>query len=287
METLKTKEFKIIYVSIYRPDKSCFKTSKREKAKCKIIECCNSENCGLYKRSQCSWINAFSWQACPYGKFHEEESPSRNTKGYSKWVSERETIYKDVRFDFKSYSDILTIVGEYIFLPYSHMTNNENIPFLGRGGVFMKENCFLPMNSFTVNNIINICEFKPYAMMGGEIKSYQEKQIPKFLTHLSEIMPDIFAELCKNYDRANEIVKNYSYVGRKALLNTLNSKIGKFIDIHGGEWVWDGKYLVSYNSKAIFMITGEFSELRLKPNENCIVTISDNLQVNENTKFLS
>jgi ribosomal protein S17E len=167
------------------------------------------------------------------------------------------------------------------------MTMNEFVPFPSKETVFTKGNCFLPKQNFTIDNIINICEFRPYAMMGGEITSYQKEEVPKFIKHLSEIMSNIYNELCSKYDRAKIVVDTYSHIGRKAILNTINPNVGKLIDIHKGEWIWDGEYLTSFNSKASFLLVNKFSEMRIKPEEGCEIIITDNNQVNENTKFLS
>ena len=132
-----------------------------------------------------------------------------------------------------------------------------------------------------------MCNYRPKAMMGGEITDYQKKEVPKFIKHLSEKMPDTYKELCLKYERAAQIEKDYSYIGRKALLSTIAPNVGELVDIHKGSWAWDGKYLTSYNSHASFMLTSKFSEIRVIPSENVEIKITDDKQVNKNTVFLT
>lgn len=281
------KEYKIVHANLYRPDKSIFKSSGKDKAECSILKCNNSENCGLYARGECAFLAFLSWSKCPYGLFRKETGYTKRANAYYSWVTKREEEYKDVRGKLKGHTDMLAVIGDYVFLPYPHMDMNESIPFLAQGGAFRHGNNFFPKEHFTVENIIKICNFHPQAMFGGEITSYQKEVVPKFIKHLSEIIPELFADLCKEYEPAQEIADRYSYVGRKALLSTLMPDVGEFVDIHGGHWKWDGEYLTSYNSHASFLLIERINieEMRIKPKPNCKVEITDNNQVTEFTKF--
>ena len=284
---MESKEYKVIYAYVFDAARSLFKSSRNDKAKCTVIRCCNFDNCGLYKRGECAWIGGIGYHRCPYGKYNQETGFTKRAKSYSKWIREKKEKYKDVPKGLGSHSKVMAVVGDYLFLPYSFMTLNKSIPFLAHSSLFSGGNCFLPKTSFTIKNIINMCEYSPQALMGGEITSYQQEQIPKFIKHLSEQMPDLFEELCKEYPRAQEEVEKYSYIGRKALLKTLVPNVGEFVDIHKGNWRWDGKYLISKNSKASFMLVNKFSEIRLVPDEESVVEITDDSQVGEDTVFMS
>lgn len=278
----------IVNASIYRPDRSPFKGSGRDKAECTVLDCSNSENCGLYARGECSLLAPLlSIQRCPYGKLKTETGFTKRARAYYTWVTEREEKYKGKINKLKWNKSIMTEIGDYVFLPYSHITMNEAIPFKAHGGFMSNGNCFLLKEHFTIENIISICEFKPRALIGGEIKTYQKEEVPKFILHLSEQMPDVFKKLCKKYPRAKQTIKEHTNVGRKALLKTLTPNVGKFVDCHKANWTWDGEYITSNNSHASFMLTSNFSEVRVKPEGDCEVKITDDAQVNENTKFLS
>ena len=281
------ENYEIIYAYVRDPNSSVFKSSAKDKESCDTIECNNFKNCGLYLRGECSFLSAFGWQKCPYGKFHKEEGYTKKAAAYSKWINDRKEKYKDITYKLSSHKNVMAIVGDYVFLPYSHITMNEYVPFLAKGGFLAKENCFLKKEHFTIDNIIGICEFRPYAMMGGEITSYQNEVVPKFIKHLSEVMPNVYDELCKVYEKAKEINLEFTNIGRKASLYTITPNVGKLVDCHKAEWKWDGEYLTSYNSKASFMLVNNFLEIRVKPAGNCEILITDEGQVNDHTKFLS
>lgn len=277
---------KVVHAHVFEPHSSVFKRPKSEKAECGKVTCSNSENCGLFARGECAWLMSIGWQACPYGKYSKEEGFSQRSNKYHSWIKEKKEFYSESLNKLKWHSSVMSIVGDYIFLPYSHITMNENIPFLAHGGFLRKENCFLLKSNFTIESIISICQFRPMAMMGGEIVSYQNEVVPLFIKHLSEQMPELYLQLCDKYARAKAVVDTYNYVGRKALLKSITPNIGEFTDIHKGTWKWDGEYLTSLNSRASFMLVDKFSELRLKPSDSCVVKIGCNEQVNANTKFV-
>lgn len=275
----------LVHAHIFKPHKAIFKDVKRDKAECHVIDCEKPGVCGLFARGECSLVHAIGWHECPYGTYHKNTGYTTRAKNYYNWLNKKEKEYKDIGY-LEGHTDMMTEIGDYIFLPYTHITMNEYIPFLAHGGFMRTGNCFLPKEAFTVDNIINICNFRPRALMGGEITNYQKKEVPKFLIHLSECMPQLFKELCTKYERAKEVFQNRSYIGRKALLSTVVPNIGTF----GGEetWMWDGEYLTSTNGKKNtlwFKIKG--TEVRIKPVSNAVVEITDNKQVNSKTKLLS
>jgi hypothetical protein len=280
------QEYKPIHFHIFNPVDSFFKSTRSEKAKAFLITCCNSDNCDLYKRGECTYRSILGWHKCPYGKYSEYEGYSRKAKHFISWIKEQKELYANVG-TLSSTSDVMAFVGDYVFLPYSHMTMCESVPFLAHGGFLLKDNCFLSKEYFTIENIIKLIEFRPHALMGGEIESYQKEQIPKFLKHLSEKANELFLEVIKKSEYAKAQFKLYSNIGRKAILNTLTPNIGKFVDIHGAEWIWDGEWIKSINSKASFMIISKFEEIWVKPGEKTEIVITDENQVNDKTVFVN
>jgi hypothetical protein len=277
-------ERKMIHASLWSPigQKGGF---KNDKATFEYVMCNNSENCGLFKRGECSFCNFIGWHYCKYGKFTKEEGYTNKARACSKWVDERKKRSEGVN-RLKGASDVMAIVGDYIFLPYAHMTLSD-APFLQKNLYLNKDNCFMLLSDFTVETIEYLINFRPQAMMGGAITSYQKEQVPKFVKHLQEIIPDLYKQLIEKYPSNSVYVDNYNYVGRYAKLETLTPNIGVFTDIHKADWIWDGEYLQSFNGKASFMLVDKYSEIRIKPIPGQKVKITDNLQVNSKTEFLS
>lgn len=295
---------KPVHFNIFIPHKSMFKSSRNDRSQVQLVLCSRFEDCDLIKRGECSFNSSFGWHACPYGMHRKYEGFTPKARAYSKWNEEQKKKYEGVPY-LNGHTDVLAFIGDYVFLPYAHMDMadvgwiQKSTGFFGRGCAFLKKELFTPQT------ILQLIDFRPQAMMGGEIKDYQEKSVPKFVKHLQEKCPDLLEETEKleikrllDLGKTNEenhffkskikqILAQYSYVGRKAILQTLTPNIGKFVDIHKGEWVWDGEYLTSLNSHASFMLVDRFDEIKVKPRERAKVEITDNAQVNEKTEFLS
>lgn len=277
-------EYKIIHVHVYDP-KSNVLGYKSDKSFCRVIECKNSKNCGLYKREQCVCLHIIN-SSCVYGKMYKEVGYTQRAMSYYTWLNKQKDKYKDVLNNLTSFTRKMIYIGDYVFLPYNHITLNDNVVFVKKASLFTNGMPFLLKTDFTIENILSICTFIPHALMGGTINSYQDEVVPLFIKHLSEVFPEKYKELCKVYSRAKSVVDSYNYVGRKVLLKTISKTDIPFVDIHNAKWIWDGKYLTSKDSKASFMLVKKFTEIRITPPEDAVVIISDNDQVDKNTVFI-
>lgn len=269
------EEYKIIHYNLFNPCQSLFKSSANEKAQIQLISCCNSDNCGLYKKGECSYRKTLPAWRCPYGAHTVKEGFSQRARRFSDWIRTQNQKYKGIKF--LKYPSTLAVVGDYIYLPYNFIDMYKNIKWLG---------LFVEKENFTVENIIGLVNFRPQAVFGGTIRDYQAKVIPKFLKHLSEVMPDLFSQVMEKSEYAKEIFKEFSNIGRKAILETITPNIGKLNDIHGGSWTWNGEKLTSENSKTAFTLVKKIKKVIIIPQEGEIIKITDEKQVNKNTKFI-
>src|ERR1044072_3909639 len=103
-------EYKVVSARVSDPANSLFKQTKMDKASCEIINCSNSENCGLYKRNECAWIRPLGWQRCPYGKVSEEEGFTKAAGKYRTWIKEHKERYAEVLNKLSSYTDRMALV---------------------------------------------------------------------------------------------------------------------------------------------------------------------------------
>ena len=271
------EEYKLVHFNLFEPHSPMFKQSKNKKAEVQTISCNNSDNCGLLKRGECSFRMSFRSNRCMYGRYSRYVGFSQRASKYYSWNSEQKKKHEGIGF-LKVPSDMMAIVGDYIFLPYAHMDMLEQISWEGP---------FIKKEDFTVENIIKLLHFRPQALFGGEIKSYQKETPPSFLKHLSEQMPYLFRQVIESDEQSKKRFSEYTNIGRKAALETTTPNIGEFGDIHGGLWKWDGKALHSTNSHASFMLVKKFKELTLIPEEKQEVVITDERQVNKDTVFVS
>lgn len=279
------ENYRIIHAHIFKPHNAMFKEGRKERAEAQIVSCCNEGNCDLLNRGECSIVAVLGSHRCPYGKYNKYSGFTRKASKYSQWIREQEEKYEGIGC-LKSHSHVMGFVGDYVFLPYRWMTMCEEVPFLKKEGFMTSGNCFLKNEDFTIENIIKLVHFRPHAMMGGEIKDYQKEDIPKFLKHLSEKSPDMFKKLIDADEYSRQRLGDFSNIGRKAILETLNPNVGEFKDIHGGLWKWDGESLISDNSHASFMLVNKFSKLSIIPEPKQEVKITDEGQVNSDTIFV-
>jgi hypothetical protein len=277
----------IIHASIYDPANAIFSSRRSDRARCTVVRCGDKDKCGLYARGECAYISLIGWHRCPYGEVFTETGFTRRARKYRVWLNERRERYKDVG-RLTSHTTRLAIVGEYVFLPYAHMTMNESIPFLAPGGFLRKDNCFLPLENFTVETIRSIVGFHPHAVMGGEIRAYQEKSVPQFLAHLKEEMPDLYAEALKEIPGIKQRSVLNS-VGRKAYLDSLKAGVvirsGKK---HITTWKWTGTVLESQDASVLGIPPGlKTKETRavITPQEGQTVEITSEDQVDEDTQY--
>ena len=173
-------EPKVIHANIYNPSHSIFKTSRNEKAQCQTITCINSD-CPLLAKGQCYARGIFT-PRCPYGRANVEHGPTRRAQKFYRWVSDKSKEHKGV-----PYLDIpeekMEFIGEYVLLPYSHMNMCKEVPFLRHSSLFISGSPFLPIEEWNLQTVVQLLDFRPHALMGGEITSYQKEIIPKFLLY--------------------------------------------------------------------------------------------------------
>lgn len=269
---------------VYNPANSIFKSKKSEKAVGHIVSCECPENCVLYAKGNCV---AFE-NCCPYGRRFRVTGFSRMSVKFNSWIENFKKTHEEACSTELSQPKKLEYFMDMVYVPIPYLCLNEDIEFIDGKGAFSIAKPILNRDNFNAKLISEqIVNFKPQAIFGGTITCYQEKEVPKFLTWLKQLDPDLYEEV-KVLNPEHPAFTNITNVGRRAILQTLNPNIGTFVDIHGGVWTWDGEYLYSKNSHFAFALIEyrETEECRLKPNKNVIVKVSDDTQVNSNTEFI-
>lgn len=283
----------VIHATVYDPHgKSLFKSKATDRAECKIVNCSNSENCSLFKMGKCILADSL-FGRCVYGKRQAFQGPTKRANACSSWVSEKMEQYKDVLWKMTTAPSKLAIIGEYVYLPYAHMDMNEAVPFMQHDKFFQSGVPFVALNSFTIEVIRNIIKFMPRAMNYQEITSYRKEQVPKFVLHLKEVMPELYCAALKELPELGEIVASSTMVGRKALIHSLKAGtvVTKYHDsdkLPTQHWEWDGEWLTSTDAGPTFCIVA-FSEsiTKIKPKAGESVVITSDTQVDENTQYVN
>jgi hypothetical protein len=273
----KTEGYKLINVHIFHP------AFKSVKARCEFTYCNNSEKCAMYKNGKCVHsFTALSNNRCPYGRYTEEEGFTKRANGFYEWMSKREEKYSELINAVTIDLNKLAVIDEYVYLPLPWLKNYVNkVEGLVNGS-------FIKLEDFTVEKINEIFEYRPQALFGGEIKAFQREHIPRFMQHLKEELPKLYEKFLKKYpEKAERILEKIeNFVGRKAYVKTL--AIGAVINESNGKFIFDGEYLVSDNWKSAFLpFRAKTSVLSILVTDEMLIDITDNAQVDENTKFFN
>jgi hypothetical protein len=258
---------------------------KDVKERCELTFCDNAENCPLLKKGKCVQnIGIFGGVNCPHGKNQIEYGFTKRAQHFRGWMHDKEKQYADVleKVDCKYAYEKLVDLGDYVYLPYPHITNYVNsLPFVVNSHFVKKED-------FTPAIMMSIIGFRPEALFGGTITSFQEKEAPRFVEHLMTEMPEKYAELIEQYPdiKTRFSKEKMNYVKRKAILSTV--KIGaEFKDYLGNICVWDGEYFTCENWNSSFLpFHCKTASIKAKPKENDTIEITDNNQVDDKTRFV-
>lgn len=184
-----------------------------------VISCDRHEQCSYYQNGQCLKVRAFLSPPCKYGTVS-------NVKGYTsraaKYSEFRRKWHEHEQYGKLQYPPTkLGVIGNEVIFPYPfiRITKAEDGSIKITDPGFGSNLGYIEKDNFTIDLIKRICNFRPQAIMGGVIKDYQNKTVPLFLAHLKEVMPGKYEELRQEN---GELTKEVSYIGRKALLKTVN-----------------------------------------------------------------
>ena len=192
-------------------------------------------------------------------------------------VSEYKEKYGDVEYALKPLNFVCEI-GDYVYLGLPHL-NGYNNPI--RNSDFFVDDDMIKKEDFTPEFIVGLIKYRPYALMGGEISSYQKEYVPKFCDQLKRFMPDMYTRVCEIYPEIRSLVENIDYTGKRAKLMTL---LPGEVKLSTDVLEWDGELLHGKGKQISFWGLDD-EEVTIIPNENTIVTICDNSTVTNETEF--
>lgn len=285
------KEYKVVSANIYDPKKSLFK-EKNDKASVTIIKCCQ-DDCPLRDvREECIDAGGALLRRgkCPYGQIERRDGYTIRAQKYSKFIKDNQEKYKDIPRLSYIRNDKIAFIGDYVFLPYPHIALNQTVPFIKHDLYFSPGNPFIKIEDWNISTVLNIVDFKPRAMTGGIIESYQKEVVPKFIEHLREESPDMFQKLIKQRPKYD---KDPDYRGRKAYLKTLTPPVEWDVKDRKGNvemhWLWDGEKAYTedewaYN-KLLAKLPADSVKIEVIPSDDAVIVVSDISYVNENTEF--
>lgn len=271
----------LIKAWIFDPNYALFKSGRNEKAQMTAIYCDNYENCDAFKAGCCVSIDPFN--RCSHGRINRQTGYTRKARAFKQWIDEKkEFIKSQIAPNLKSPRDRIYRIGDRYYFPYSFMdgaefdTSSKDKPFSRE---LVISNKWVDAKDVTADLLNKICLAIPRTVFeSAEIKDYQQKIVPKFVNDLHEHYPDLFELLTpENKARINDI----NHIGRKAILQTLNSSKVKTIS---GLWDWD--YDTQTLSKPSSALDGFTGTLTATMTEDFEIAVTDNSQVRDDTKFM-
>jgi hypothetical protein len=249
----------------------------KKRAKVDILYC-KLEECPLLAQKKCL-ANCF-FGRCVYGYIREDIGPTKRANKYYSYCKEWENKSKELPNPQPSYGKIFEEIGDYIYLPYAHMTMCKDAPFIAHSAIFISGVPFILKNLFDAKMVVTLANFRPFASVGDEIKIYQETIVPVFLFHLKYKKPKLFKEACK-IDPSLEKRVNLS------IKVPLQTNIGVIPPYESEGWKlsekdftvssWDGKTLSLITPKTSFLfLYGQNYQIQYEPDlERTQVIITD------------
>jgi hypothetical protein len=258
---------------------------KETKQRAEEIYCDHCENCRLYNKGLCLRVtDGFSKNYCPYG---EKKIIDGYTSRAAKYLGferqyKNDEVYSKLNYPHKT---LVEMIDEYFMFKFPYCYIDENC--CCKNNLFGSNLCFIKKENFTNELIYRICTYKPYSMMGDEIKKHREENVPNFLAELKRKYPAIYNRFVKEYPKFD---KEINYVGKEALLSTINKNV--YVEYNGDyfseKWFWNGetlKYVSGRQPDFFIAKTKEINCIEFTPKENTYIEITDNNQVNDSTIF--
>ncbi|MGV3076399.1 hypothetical protein ACEE21_15070 [Clostridium baratii] len=272
-----------INVSLYG-GKRLFGKGRETPLKAKEIYCDKYNECSLYKSGCCLNVGTAGQRVCNKGDLNIITGYTSRSIKYSKFKSKYTSDEKYGKLKSPSNCLIALIGNEiYLNLSYSQVDLDEDGEYFVNKTVLSNGSCWVEKDRFTVDLLNSLCNYKPYAMMGGEITSYRKEIIPSMLLQLQRILPELYKKFISVYP---EFYVAPNYVGKYAYILTMK-KGSELIDTRGNRFIFDGEYLVCEDWSSAFLPFGaKGSYVRIKVTEDMEYKISDNSMVEETTVFV-
>lgn len=266
-----------INLTYYNPCNSLFKASRSDRERVTLYTCCNKDNCDAYKRNKCVMLNGLYGKHCPYGQKRTETGFTKAAMNCGKLIANYKKKYGEVEYSKKDLQFICNI-GDYVFLNLNHLTNYVNSI---RDKDFFVGEYMVKKSDFTPEFVVELIKYRPLALFGGVIPSYEKEDVPRFCTQLKRYMPEMYEQVKAIYPEIDKYIENIDYIGKFAKVKTLlpgNVKVSIY------QCKWDGK-VIRGTCKGLGIHDLKDAEVIIIPNDDTYVKIVNNATVTDETEF--
>lgn len=177
--------------------------------------------CPVLARGECIHANMFD--SCVYGRRCTETGPTTKAAKYASFIKNAEAE-RAQHPSPKSAPQRMAYIGDYVWLPYTHMTMVAEVPFLRHSQPFVGGGLpFIKREHFTPQTIKTLCDARPRAIFDNMIiPSYPKESIPTFLRDLRGTDRQLFDETMALYpELAEHVAPPQSLLGKCARLGDL------------------------------------------------------------------
>ena len=290
-------EMKKINVCLYG-GKSIFKGAKETALEADEIYCDKVDICTFYKNGNCLRCRAAFSRGCKFGK-------TVNRIGYTSRAAKYYTFKKqydsDPLYNKLSHPNALVgRIGDVLYLnpKYVDVSKNDGTSrsdwrgYLVDGYVvedphFSGVETFIPIAEITTELLHAILRWRPHSFFAGEIVAYQKEVVPDLIHGLRKYTPELYGRLIEEHPEY-DIAPNY--VGKKAIIASLKPG-SSFKDHNGNTWIYDGEYVESASEIGLSFGSPWWADgggrgiAKIRVNDKMKFTVTDNSQVDENTRF--
>lgn len=255
------------------------------------IYCDKYKNCSFYKEGKCLRVRAFLAPGCKFGR---NDIVRGYTERAKKYYTFQNKIKNDEVYNKLSYPlNRVALIDGYLFMKLGYVSIRKITDKTEKWKAVFKDyaidsmliandSTFVPIEDVKPEFLYKIFTYKPRAIMGGIIDAYQDSVVPDVVQELKRVVPKIYDEFVAKYP---EYIKEPNYIGKLAYLSTLADG-SKVEDCHGNQFYKkDGKFYCDNMTRGFVPFNG-VAKVEVIPNEKKSFKITDNSQVDENTKFI-
>jgi len=241
--------------------------------------CEKTDECPLFKDGKCACFRYIigSNLKCPNAVYHVEIGPTKRAKSHYDWIAERKTRLQP---NAKEFNQKIAETADHIFVPMAHLDTMSGQQVEG-----VVNEHFFCKDDFNAETVERIVRHRPHTLFDNTvIRSYVDKEIPKFLLQLKDIFPDIYEEWKAKYPESAEKYTEMSSVGRTAYISTLpdGCKVGCFVK-NGDRLETD-----SYKDVLGGIRFGSNRPLTLSVNieDDMTVKVTEQMLIDENVRYV-
>lgn len=273
----------IIVITVSEKNTSYQYLKSNQKQWVEYVTCNRTKECPLYREGKCACYRYIFGKnlTCPNGKWHRLEGYTKRARKFGEFASK---VERECAPTAKEYNQKLCLVAGYVFIPLPHLTGARN-KFKGvEDGRVINEH-FVKVEDFTEDFIEELMNFVPYTWFDVQpVRGFKDKDLPKFVQQLKEEMPVLYTKWVNKYPETASKYKDANPVGRTVYISSLPD--GNVIN----GWMLNKGQLINNNYKNIFF-GGTFGskqplKITVDVNDDMVTKVTENIIVNENTKYV-